>query len=136
MAALTITAANVRPGSNARTQIVRVGEAVTAGEPGYLKTSDKKYWLTDANAGSAEAEAKGVFLTNASADEYAVLQTAGTIIIGATVTKGEPYFVGATPGAIHPSADLASGWYTTEIGIASSTTEIDVDIKASGAVRA
>jgi hypothetical protein len=136
MAAITITAANVAPGQGATIRVVQFGEAVTAGMPCYLKAADNKYWKADANAGSAEAAAAVITLTKGDANGYGAVITAGKMQIGATVTKGEPYFVGATAGDIVPAADLASGWYTTELGIASSTTELVVSINASGQLRA
>ncbi len=111
MAAITVTPANVNPGSDAQTRKVQFGEAVTAGQPVYLKSSDGKYWLADADAGSAEADVVGIALTGGAADEWGIIQLDGDIDIGAPTARGEIYVLGATPGSIHPADDLAAGWY-------------------------
>lgn len=134
MADLTITAANVAiANAGVTTRKVQVGEAVTAGQVGYL--SSNKYYLADADA-LATANAAGIFLTNAALDGYAILATAGTINIGATLTVGETYVVSTTAGGIAPIADLLSGDFTTVLFIADDAAEGTLNILVSGVAKA
>lgn len=109
MAALSITAANVRLISNTRTETVTAGEAITQGQPVFL--SDSKYYLTDADD-TDEDLLHGIALTPADADgdKFIVVTTAGAILdIGATTAKGL-YVPGATAGSWHPIADATTNW--------------------------
>lgn len=127
MANLSQTAANVALGSaTTRTRVVQAGEAVTQGQPVYLKTSDSKYWKADANASADTAKAVGIALTPASANGYLVIQegSGGLVNLGATLTVGETYVVSATSGAIAPIADLTTGDYPCILGVATTTALI------------
>lgn len=124
MAALSITAANVGVKGPCQLEVVQVGEAVTQGQPGYQLASDSLYYKADANASAASAAARGIFLTAASTNGYAVLARSGSINLGATLTVGETYFVGATAGEINPSADVTTGWYPRLLGQAISASEL------------
>jgi hypothetical protein len=48
------------------------------------------------------------------------------------MTAGKLYVVSATAGGIAPSADLTTGWRTSLLGIAISTTILDMYIINSG----
>ncbi len=136
MADVTITVANVSLRASPSASVVQVGEAVTAGQPVYLKASDSKHWLADAND-SAMATVVGIAMTPASADEYTYMVTAGTIDIGGTTVKGTTYILSATAGGIAPVADLASGMYATTLGVASDTTgTVVLSINATGQLKA
>lgn len=133
MADLSQTAANVAiAGAGVSTRVVQVGEAVTQGQPGYLNSSDVKYYQADADASAATANVAGVFLTPAAADGYAVIATLGPINVGATLTVGESYYVSDTKGGIKPSSDLATDDYVTLLGIATSTSTLELSIQVSG----
>lgn len=56
----------------------------------------------------------------------------GPITIGATLTAGVAYYCSGTAGGIAPVADVTTGWYVTIVGIATSTTVLDVKFHASG----
>lgn len=132
MADLSITAANVGVRGRAAIEIVQVGEAVTQGQPAYFKDSDQKYYRTDANASAEAAEAVGVFLSAASTDGFALLAKSGPINLGATLTAGETYVVSATAGGIAPIADATTGWYVTILGVASSSSQLELKINTTG----
>lgn len=136
MADLSITTANVGVSSNAITSIVQVGETVTAGQAGYKKSLDGLYYKADANASSATAAALGVFLSGASTNGYALFCTAGNYLAGATLTVGETYVVSATAGGIAPIADVTTGWYVTILGVASSSSILQLNVFRSGTARA
>lgn len=133
MANLSITAASVFPGSNAVKEYGVFGEAVTAGQLVYKKAADGKYWLSDSNSATAEVRGvSGVALVGGAANQQAVVQTGGNILPGATVVVGETYYLGETPGAIQPRADVGSGEYVTKVGFGISTTTIKLGIESSG----
>ena len=56
----------------------------------------------------------------------------GTAGVGATLTANTPYFLSDTPGGICPIADVGTGEYLTEIGIAKSTTVLAVNFISTG----
>lgn len=109
MAALSITAANVRLISNTRTKTVVAGEAITQGQPIYLSAG--KYYLSDADDTDKD-QVHAIALTPADADgdQIVIVDTVGAIVdIGATTAKGM-YYVGATAGAWNPAGDLTTNW--------------------------
>lgn len=133
MADLSITAANVIAGANNRQQTVVAGETITAGQPVYRDASTGKYLKADANAASAAArEATGIALNGASNGQPLTIQTSGQITIGGTMTAGIAYYLSDTAGGICPVADIGSGEYVDLIGIAVSTTVLDLIFKYTG----
>jgi hypothetical protein len=132
MAILSITAANVVP-VNGNTRTGTAGVAITAGQVVYLDPTDGKYRLASANSGTAAARVPaGIALHSAAAGQPLVVQSDGQVTIGAALTAGVAYYLAATAGGISPVADLTTGWYPTIIGIAVSTTVLDIKIHASG----
>jgi len=137
MADVTVTVANVSLRASPTSSVVQVGQAVTAAVPIYLKTSDNKYYIADANVGAEEAAVVGIAMTPAATDEYTYMVTAGTIDIGGTTVKGTTYILSATAGGIAPETDYATGMYKTRIGDASDTAgTIVLAIKATGQLKA
>lgn len=138
MAALSgITA--VRPTSSttlAANGPVVYGATITAGQSAYKDGSDSKYKLADSNASAATAAAVGIFVTPGVDTGYGYVATAGSIIlVGTTMTVGTVYCVGTTAGSIVPISDLTTGDYVTILGTASTTTQLDLAIKATGIVK-
>lgn len=129
MADLTITAANVVPGARARIESYISGEAVAIGQSAYIKASDGRAYKADANA-SAEAAGsvgRGIAVSTASAAGQQVdLQVSGVLAFGAILTNGEIYVASATAGGIAPEADLTTGWYVTLLGVATSTSNLEL----------
>ena len=132
MADLTITAANVVASANAVRESGTAGATITAGQLVYLDTTDMRYKLADNNGAAALRVPNGVALNGAANNQPLVIQKAGDITIGATMTAGVAYYLSDTPGGICPVADLASGEYPCIIGIAKSTSLMDVGIHPSG----
>ena len=82
------------------------------------------------------AAAKGIALTPGVADGYGIVATGGSIVlVGTTMTVGTTYNVGSTAGSIVPNADLTTGDYVTTLGTASSATQLDLAINATGIVK-
>lgn len=133
MADISITAANVLPGSNARTENGTFGATVTQGQAVYLDASDGKYKLADNdNATAAVRRPRGIVLNAGSNGQPGTIQTSGDITIGGTLTPGTVYVLSSTPGGIAPQADLASGDDVVILGVATSTTALALDIQISG----
>ncbi|HYE20974.1 MAG TPA: hypothetical protein VEA69_21185 [Tepidisphaeraceae bacterium] len=137
MAALTITASNVVPASvSGLTPTYErgiAGAAITAGYPVYKDSTDSdKLKLADANASEATAQVVGIAVHSATTGQPVTYQTAGPISYGAILTKGEIYVLGATAGDICPADDLSSGWYTTRLGHAHSTSVLIIDLRVTG----
>jgi len=137
MAALSQTPANVGIGSlNVRTRPVQAGEAITQGMPVYLNT-DSKYYKADANLSSAAANAVGIAMTPAATDGSFVMQEGAGVLVnlGATLTVGETYCVGATAGQIVPIGDLSSGHYPCILGTATTTALIQTLYSFTGVAK-
>lgn len=132
MADLSITAANVVPGADARTESGTAGATVMAGQAVYLDAATNSYKLADSNGAAALRTPVGLALHGAAAGQPLTVQKSGDITIGATLTAGVAYYMSDTPGGICPVADIGSGEYACIIGIAKSTTVLDINIQASG----
>lgn len=135
MADVSITATSVLKGATAVTNSGTAGGAVTAGQPIYSDSSDgKKLKSADADA-EASAEAIGIALHAAENGQPLVYAISGIVGLGAVMTQGEVYVVSATAGGIAPQSDLVSGDYVTVLGVAASTSNLDLSIEASGAAK-
>lgn len=138
MAIVSITATNVTvdltTGSPPKLENGTAGATITAGQVVY-KDSSNLFQLSDANGAAALRVAYGIALNNASANQALQVALAGTTVnIGGTVVAGTIYVLGDTAGSIHPAADLASGWYTSVIGVATTTGKIYLILYSSGVV--
>lgn len=132
MAALAPTPANVVPGADATYHDALAGEAIDAGEACYIDESDaSKAKLADANASETTAKRKGVAVNSAGAGQPVRIATGGTVA-GFGAVQGTIYVLGATPGAIHPAADLVTGWYVSIVGVGTSTGGLKLLGSASG----
>ena len=132
MADLTITAASVVQGALARTEVGIAGETITAGMAVY-KASTGLWMKADSNSATAEARAAtAIALTGSSLNQPIVVQTSGTITIGATMTAGIQYYLSDTAGGICPVADIGSGEYVDLVGLSTSTTVMTLNFKYSG----
>jgi hypothetical protein len=124
-----ITAA--RPTASTVVRVVQYGGTVSAGQP--VVKSSGKYVAADANASSALASAEAIALTPGVADGYGVIAIGGgVILVGTTMTVGTTYLVSRTAGGIMPDADKTTGDYVTILGTASTATQLDLNIKATG----
>jgi hypothetical protein len=133
MADLTITAASVLAGNGAKTENGTLGAAATAGQVLYKAAADGKWYLADNNAASAEVRTpKGIALNGGAANQPVRVLLSGLVTIGATMTAGVAYYLSDTAGGICPVADLGSGEYPSIVGIATSTTVLNVNFQSSG----
>ena len=137
MADITITVANTRLGTGAQLEKVTAGESVTFGQPVYKHAADNsEYKRCDASA-SGTADCDGIAWGYADDGEHFMLLkvASGNVNLGATLTKGTAYVVSATTGGIAPESDLASGEYVSHIGVATSTSNLQLNVNNTGATK-
>lgn len=121
----------VRPTSTTQVRVVQYGGTVAVGQP--VAKSSSKYVAADANASLTLAAAEGIAMTPGVTDGYGVVAFSGSVIlVGTTMTVGETYLVSDTAGGIMPTADRSTGDYVTRLGTASTTTQLDLAIQATG----
>jgi hypothetical protein len=134
VADLTITAANVVRGSNAKITNGTAGATITAGQAVYLDTATTGKWqLADTDSATAAVrQAHGIALNGASANQPLAVITEGDVTIGASIAAGVAYYLSGTPGGICPVADVASGDYPLILGMGKSTTVLSVKIVYPG----
>ncbi len=106
MADLTVTAASVLKYSDAVVKYGVCGAAITQGQSVYIDASNL-WQLADANLSAAAAATGGVALNTTTAINQDI----------AVLTGGS-----WNPGA--PVTDLASGWFTTILGVGITSTKI------------
>lgn len=134
MADLTLTAANVLPGSGASTKGVIAGATIAAGKAVCRDPSTGKWVLADSNHATAALRVPGgIALNGASDGQPMAVLTSGPVTIGGTVSAGTAYYLSDTPGGICPFADVGSGERAVQIGQATSAAIINVRISDSGA---
>lgn len=128
MAALSITATNVVPvfDSNYRAETKKALTALTAGQSAYYDPQQDGFGAFDADSASAYVNrlAGIVIGPGVAAGQPVTVQKAGIVALGAVLTKGQAYIGGATAGAIHPIADVTTGWRIQILGLAISTTQL------------
>lgn len=135
MADLTLTAASVLAGTNATTENGIAGATITQGSALYYDATTSKWKLADNDDASAvvRMSSKGGIALNAASDGQPItVLRAGAVTIGATLTAGSPYYLSATPGKICPQADLVTGKTVVLLGMATSTTVLNVAINYTG----
>jgi hypothetical protein len=128
MSNLTQTAANVGVGSvDVRVRTVISGEAISDGMPVFRKTSDNKWYQSDANVTDRKYdEAICVKGTGAADGTIVIVDLNGSLVnLGATLVVGTVYVVSATQGAICPLADISSGEAILMLGIATTASLLE-----------
>lgn len=123
----------VRPTTNTQVRRVTYGETIDAGEAVYYDTTDEEYKLADANNTEETAQAVGIAITPGVDGGEGYIATGGSIIlVGATVAVGQAYVVSQTSGGIDTEGTLTTNDYVTFLGIGESTTQIALNIQATG----
>lgn len=133
MTDISVTATAVVAGSDSQQDSGTAGEAITAGQAVYKSSSTNKWMLADANSATVEARtATGIALNGAALNQPVRVHKSGDLTMNAVLTANVPYFLSDTPGGIAPIADVGSGEYLCQLGIAKSTTVLAVRIQATG----
>lgn len=122
----------VKPTDDTQVTKGQYGEAVAIGDAIYLDQTEAKYFLADANVLS-KIEVFGIAITPGSTDDHGLIASNGTIqLVGTTLTVAQQYILSPTPGKLQPATDRTTGDYITNIGTASSTTLLKLDINSTG----
>lgn len=131
MADYSVTAASVVKTANTAIAEGIAGGTITAGMAVYIDTSDSsKLKACDADV-SASSAAAGIALHGASSGQPLKYATSGNLTFNAAFAAGDCVVCSTTAGGIAPYADLASGDFVTILGIATSTTNLKIQINAS-----
>lgn len=128
MTDISITAANVKHVSGPTEQIF-AGVALTAGQIAYREAASTKAKLSDNDSATAEVRTVyGMALNGAAADQPVMLAKNGAVVdLGAVLTAGVDYYLSGTAGGICPRADVTSGDDPIRIGMALTTSRIQLD---------
>lgn len=124
MADETVVAAEVLVDSGTITTDGILGATVTAGQTVYLDSATNTYKLADANASATTAAVVGIALNGGGSGQPVKVAIGGTMDPGFTVAVGEIYVQSANAGGIAPRADLASGWYTSVLGLGITASQL------------
>lgn len=132
MADISITPSNVitaLSGSKKGT----AGEAISAGQLLYLKSSDNKLYKAQNDGTAEEATVVGMALCSAAAGQPLLYQASGEIAVGgAFAAAGVWFYLSATAGVMVPVADLTTNDYVSIIGYSTSTVSMVLDITNTG----
>lgn len=131
MVDITITSASVKAGSGAVVADGTSGATITAGEAIYFDGTTGKMLLADANALGSKT-CSGIALNSASDGQPIKYQKSGPITVGGTLVAGTVYAVSTNAGAIAPLADITTGDDVIILGVAKSTTVLQLDIQIPG----
>lgn len=113
------------------TQNYTFGETITENDSLYFNSSDNKVYKADADNASHVANWLGFAVESGVADDVKGVQTTGKKGNFSSLTEGETYHIGNTPGAI----TVAQGTIAREVGMAVSETEILIFSRASTGLR-
>lgn len=129
---VTITATDVLAGTDATFATGTAGGTITAGQPVYIDTSDSnKIKAADANASDLASTVAGISLHAATSGQPIKYQTGGNITLSAVLTLAKVFVLSANAGGIAPVADLTTGWRTSILGVALSTSSLKLAITNS-----
>lgn len=137
MAAISITAANVIASVTATKRYeYSYAATVTAGQLVYLNASNQ--WAlvdSDGNLGCGLNDTRGISLNGGASNQPAIVCTADTDFTpGGTLTNGLAVYNFTTPGAISQADIPSTAAYPVVVGLAKSTTKMNLLFVASGAV--
>lgn len=133
MADISITAAAVLAGASALVEHgCKAGATLVAGVVVYKDTADGKLKLADNDGAAALKTAYGITLNGAGDGQPISVIKRGPLTINAVLTAGAVYYVSGTAGGIAPVADVTSGHDVIILGVALSTTVLDVNINDTG----
>lgn len=133
MADITITAANVKLVSGSTKQLLAAA-TITAGQIAYKAAATKKAGLSDNDSATAEVRGvEGMALHAALADQPLTLAGNGAVVdLGAVLAAGTDYYLSGTPGGICPRADVTTGDDPIRVGMALTTSRLQLDFNDPG----
>lgn len=133
MTDLSITAANVKLVSGPSRQIAS-GASITAGQAIYEEVATSTAKLADNDSATAAVRhVDGISLNGASANQPLVFAKNGAVVdFGAILTAGVEYYLSGTAGGICPRADVTTGDDPVRIGMALTTSRMQLDFSDPG----
>ena len=111
------------------------GEAITQGQSVYVDTAGVVK-LASKDLTIVEAAAIGIAVTDSAVNQPCEFMLAGSISFGSVLATGTVYIVGAAPGGIAPDADAIGTEFVTVLGVAISSTTLQLKILQSGVAHA
>lgn len=133
MADLSVTASSVLANSGSSVAHGTAGATITAGQVVAIDATTDRYILADSNSATVAVRVPiGIALHASLNGQPLAVLTRGPITVGATMTAGTTLALSETPGGIQPTADLGSGEYPSIVGMATSTTVLNVKIQSAG----
>jgi hypothetical protein len=113
------------------TEDIIAGATLAGGQLVYKETATNKAKLSDNDSATAEVRAiRGMALHGAAADQPVRIAKNGAVVdVGAAVlTAGVDYYLSDTAGGICPRADVTSGHDPIRIGMAETTSHLQLDL--------
>lgn len=134
MTDVVVGASLVAQGADALITRVTWGGTITQGMVVALDTSDGLVKACDVDSATAALRIPlGIALTAGASGQVGLVQTQGLITLGSAVlVKGGVYVASDAAGGISPVADKDSGDYVATLGIATTTSILDLRIHSSG----
>jgi hypothetical protein len=129
---ITATAVTLISGPTAR---LNAGATIAAGQLVYKEAVTDLAKLSDNdNATSAIRAVYGIALNGGATGQPILIALNGAVVdLGAAVlTAGTDYYLSGTPGGLAPRADVTTGDDTVRVGMATTTSRIQLDISDPG----
>ena len=136
MAEITITPADVLKTNTTSVQEGIAGATITAGMALYIDTAASGV-LKPCDADSvASTVCAGLALHGAATGQPIKYATGGDLTISSVMTVGRIYLVSqATAGSLCVDADILQGDFVSIVGVASTATNLKININNSGVAR-
>lgn len=135
MADLVITPANIVPAGTAIKETGIAGASILAGQTVYKEAATGQFKLADSNSATIEARTPyGIALNPALTGQTVTVQTSGDLGFGVILTAGSFYYQSETAGGIQPVADLSATELVTQLGFATTTSNLTIRITPTGVV--
>ena len=133
MAAISITAANVLMSSQGISdKSHNAGTTIVQGKSVYLDVNNL-WQLANTLTSAVTAAATGIAISSAALNQpIAVCTKDPSFTLGGTMTAGVAVVVGSASGDIDNITDVTTGWFTTVLGVPTSTTVLNLNPIAGG----
>jgi hypothetical protein len=133
MADIVVVPASVLKTTTTQVRQGTAGAAITAGEVLYSDSTDSGKWKPAIATAAITAEDVVIALNDAATDQPIFHATSEDVTFNAVLAVGTVYVVSAAAaGGIAPVSDLASGNFPTILGVATTTTNLKLNVSASG----
>lgn len=132
MVDLVVTAANVAKSGQASIETGTAGATITAGQTVYKDAATNTFKLSDSNAAGLQAVYGIALHGSLNGQPLTVVKSDPAFVPGATLVAGTAYYLSETPGGIQPAADLTTGETVVLLGIAKSTSVLNLNIFTPG----